>query len=102
MVGKQYLMTPGPTPVPPQGLAAAAKATGALVAVDPRPSRGAVPVATDEWERDAVVSGSQKALVTPPGLAFVRVSAAAQAAALEHEARSSYFEWRRILKAQAK
>ena len=83
-------------------LAAAAKATGALVAVDAISSLGAVPLETDEWELDAVVSGSQKALMTPPGLAFVSVSAAAQAAALEQEARSFYFDWRRILKAQSK
>ena len=60
-------------------LAAAAKATGPLVAVDAISSLGAVPLDTDEWELDAVVSGSQKALMTPPGLAFVSVSAAAQA-----------------------
>jgi aspartate aminotransferase-like enzyme len=83
-------------------LATAAKAAGALVAVDAISSLGAVQLETDEWELDAVVSGSQKALMTPPGLAFVSVSAAAQAAALEHEARSFYFDWRRILKAQSK
>src|SRR5919197_602756 len=83
-------------------LAAAAKAAGALVAVDAISSLGAVPLETDEWGLDAVVSGSQKALMTPPGLAFVSVSAAAQAAALEQEARSFYFDWRAILKAQAK
>ena len=40
--------------------------------------------------------------MTPPGLAFVSVSAAAQAAALEQEPRSFYFDWRALLKAQAK
>jgi aspartate aminotransferase-like enzyme len=83
-------------------LATAAKAAGALVAVDAISSLGAVPLETDEWGLDAVVSGSQKALMTPPGLAYVSVSAAAQAAALEQEARSFYFDWRAILKAQAK
>ena len=82
-------------------LAAVAKGAGALVAVDAISSLGAVPLETDEWELDAVVSGSQKALMTPPGLAFVAVSAAAQAAMREHAARSFYFDWRRILKAQA-
>src|SRR5438132_14057135 len=84
-----------------QSLAAAAKEAGALVAVDAISSLGAVPLETDEWELDAVVSGSQKALMTPPGLAFVAVSAAAQAAMREHAARSFYFDWPRILKAQA-
>ena len=82
-------------------LAAVAKEAGALVAVDAISSLGAVPLETDEWELDAVVSASQKALMTPPGLAFVSVSAAAQAATREQEARSFYFDWRPILKAQA-
>ena len=71
-------------------------------AVDAISSLGAVPLETDEWGLDAVVSGSQKALMTPPGLAFVSVSAAAQAAALEQEPRSFYFDWRAVLKAQAR
>jgi aspartate aminotransferase-like enzyme len=33
-----------------------------------------VPLETDEWGVDVVVSGSQKALMTPPGLALVSVS----------------------------
>src|SRR3712207_7400333 len=37
-------------------------------------SLGAVPLETDAWGLDAVVSGSQKALMTPPGLATVSVS----------------------------
>jgi aspartate aminotransferase-like enzyme len=39
--------------------------------------------------------------MTPPGLAFVSVTAAAQAAAREQEARSFYFDWGQILEAQA-
>jgi serine---pyruvate transaminase len=82
-------------------LAAVARDAGALVAVDAVSSVGAVPVETDEWGLDAVVSGSQKALMTPPGLAFVAVSAAAQAATNQRGPRSFYFDWGRILKAQA-
>src|SRR5918911_4955729 len=85
-----------------ESLAAVADEAGALVAVDAVSSLGAVPLETDAWGLDAVVSGSQKALMTPPGLAFVSVSAAAQAAALEQEPRSFYFDWRALLKAQAK
>ena len=83
-------------------LAAVAKSAGALVAVDAISSLGAVALETDEWELDAVVSASQKALMTPPGLACVSVSQAAQAAARGQDARSFYFDWGRILKAQAK
>src|SRR5215211_1448931 len=57
-----------------QALAAAAKDAGAIVAVDAISSLGALPLETDAWRLDVVVSGSQKALMTPPGLALVAVS----------------------------
>ena len=60
-----------------QALAAAAKEAGALVVVDAVSSLGAVPLEMDEWGLDVVISGSQKALMTPPGLATAAVSAAA-------------------------
>ena len=85
-----------------QALAAAAKDAGALVLVDAVSSLGAVPLETDEWGLDVVVSGSQKALMTPPGLGTVAVSAAA----LEHASRSTlpryYFDWERTRRAQGK
>jgi len=64
-----------------QALAAVAREAGALVVVDAVSSLGAVPLETDAWEIDVVVSGSQKALMTPPGFAFVSVSPAALEAA---------------------
>jgi aspartate aminotransferase-like enzyme len=82
-----------------QPLAAAAKEAGALVAVDAISSLGAVPLETDAWGLDAVVSGSQKALMTPPGLGLCAVSAGALEAAMP--SRSFYFDWRRTQKAQA-
>lgn len=36
-----------------------------------------IPLKTDEWGLDVVISGSQKAFMIPPGLAFVSVSARA-------------------------
>jgi aspartate aminotransferase-like enzyme len=59
-----------------------------------------VPVETDAWGLDAVVAGSQKALMCPPGLAFVGVSDAAMAAAEALPARGFYFDWRRTRTAQ--
>ncbi|MGZ4384698.1 MAG: pyridoxal-phosphate-dependent aminotransferase family protein, partial [Gaiellaceae bacterium] len=57
-------------------------------------SLGALPLETDAWGLDVVVSGSQKALMTPPGLATVSVSgAAAEAAAQEGRNPSCYFNW---------
>ena len=80
--------------------AAAAKARGALVAVDAISSLGAVPLETDEWGVDAAVSGSQKALMTPPGLALVAPSEAAMAAVERSTSPRFYFDWARIAKAQ--
>ena len=81
-------------------LAAVAKATGALVAVDAISSLGAVPLETDTWGIDAVASGSQKALMTPPGLAMVSVSELAWSS-LGPSPRF-YFDWEKTRKAQAR
>jgi serine---pyruvate transaminase len=82
-----------------RSLAAAANEAGALSVVDAISSLGAVPLETDEWGVDVVVSGSQKALMTPPGLAFASVSDRAAEAA---SSRVFYFDWERNRKAQAK
>ena len=47
---------------------------GVLSIVDAVSGLGACPLRTDEWGVDVVVAGSQKALMTPPGLGFVSVS----------------------------
>ena len=60
-----------------RALAAAAKDAGSIVVVDAVSSLGAVPCETDAWGLDVVVSGSQKALMSPPGLGLVAVSAGA-------------------------
>lgn len=46
----------------------------AIVGVDAVSSLGAIELRMDDWELDVVVTASQKALMTPPGLAFVAVS----------------------------
>jgi serine---pyruvate transaminase len=83
-----------------QALARAAREAGALVAVDAVSSLGAVPLETDGWGLDAVAAGSQKALMTPPGLGLCAVSEAAFAAA--GASASFYFDWKRTRAAQAK
>jgi serine---pyruvate transaminase len=83
-----------------QSLAAAAKDAGALVAVDAVSSLGALPLETDAWRLDAVASGSQKALMTPPGLALVAVSEAAYEAAARATSPRFYVDWERTRKAQ--
>jgi aspartate aminotransferase-like enzyme len=82
-----------------QAIAAVAKDAGALVVVDAVSSLGALPCETDAWGLDVVVSGSQKALMTPPGLGLCAVSAAALAAT--GSAPRFYFDWERTRKAQA-
>jgi len=85
-----------------QALAAVAKDAGALVVVDAVSSLGAVPLEPDAWGLDVVVSGSQKALMCPPGLAFASVSPAALAAAARATSPRYVLDWERTRKAQAK
>ena len=83
-----------------QALAAVAKEAGALVVVDAVSSLGAVPLEQDDWGLDVVVSGSQKALMTPPGLATASVSPAAWEQVARATLPSFYFDWERTRKAQ--
>ncbi|WP_457911928.1 pyridoxal-phosphate-dependent aminotransferase family protein [Hydrogenibacillus schlegelii] len=52
----------------------------ALLVVDAVSSLGGTPVEMDVWGVDAVASGSQKALMAPPGLALVALGERARAA----------------------
>ena len=85
-----------------QALASVARQAGALVVIDAVSSLGAVPLETDAWDIDVVVSGSQKALMCPPGLAFASVSSAARAAASHAAAPRYVLDWERTRKAQTK
>jgi serine---pyruvate transaminase len=79
-----------------QGLKAAI-GDGVLV-VDAISSLGAVPLDTDAWGIDVVVGGSQKALMSPPGLAMASV--AERLWETLPPPRSFYFDWARARKAQ--
>jgi aspartate aminotransferase-like enzyme len=81
-----------------RALAAAAKKAGSLVVVDAVSSLGAVPCETDAWGLDVVVSGSQKALMSPPGLGLAAVNEAALAAT--GSSPRFYFDWERTRKGQ--
>ncbi len=70
----------------------------AVLVVDAVSSLGAVPLETDAWSVDVVVSGSQKALMCPPGLAMA--SAAEPLWDQLPPSRSFYFDWRATRKAQ--
>ncbi|MFH0795405.1 MAG: aminotransferase class V-fold PLP-dependent enzyme, partial [bacterium] len=58
-------------------IAPVVKEHGALFIVDAVSALGAEVLKTDEWKIDVVVTGSQKALMLPPGLAFAALSGAA-------------------------
>jgi aspartate aminotransferase-like enzyme len=72
----------------------------ATLIVDAISSLGAVPLETDAWGMDVVVSGSQKALMAPPGLATVSVPEHVLGRA--KPSRSFYFDWQTNKKAQDK
>lgn len=57
-----------------KAIAAEVAKTDALLIVDAITALGVLPLETDEWKIDIVASGSQKALMLPPGLATVSVS----------------------------
>ncbi len=86
---------------PVDELAKRAAEAGALSVVDAISSLGAVPLETDQWGIDVVVAGSQKALMTPPGLATTCVSERAWAASEGATSPRFYFDWARTRKAQA-
>ncbi|MEA2402325.1 MAG: serine---pyruvate transaminase, partial [Thermoleophilaceae bacterium] len=73
---------------------------GALIAVDAVSAIGAIPLPQDEWGVDVVVSGSQKALMAPPGLGFASASESALERAAATPGRRFYFDWGRTVKGQ--
>ncbi len=84
-----------------QSIALAAREASALTVVDAVSSLGAIPLETDAWGIDVVVSGSQKALMTPPGLAFATASESALSAAKAATSPRFSLDWQRALKSQA-
>ena len=73
---------------------------GVLLVVDGITSVGVFEQKMDEWGVDALVTGSQKALMLPPGLAMIALSDQALARTRECRARRYYFDLLRELKAQ--
>lgn len=75
--------------------------TDALLAVDGISGLGAMECKMDAWNLDVVVTGSQKALMMPPGLAFVSASAKAWKKIEQTPVRSFYLDLRRYKKSLA-
>jgi aspartate aminotransferase-like enzyme len=80
-----------------EALASACRRAGALCVVDAISSLGAVPLETDAWGIDVVVTGSQKALMCPPGLGFISISERARAKAASATMPRFYWDWERAI-----
>jgi aspartate aminotransferase-like enzyme len=78
------------------------KNTNALHIVDGISGVGAVECRTDDWGIDMLVVGSQKALMVPPGLAYISVSAKAWKKVDATKRGRYYFDLRKHKKATEK
>ena len=65
----------------------------ALLMVDCVASLGCMPFEMDAWGIDVAMAGSQKGLMTPPGLAFVAANDKAHAAHQKADLRTRYWDW---------
>src|SRR3954465_12150542 len=76
-------------------LGQAIKAAGhnALLMVDVVASLGCMPFEMDAWGVDVAMSGSQKGLMTPPGLSFTAAGPRAREAHHKAGMRSPYWDW---------
>ena len=73
-----------------------------LVVVDAITALGVYDLKVEEWDLDAVITGSQKALMLPPGLAFAWLSERAWRAAAESASPRYYFDLEIERKSQMK
>ena len=65
----------------------------ALLMVDCVASLGCMPFEMDAWGVDVAMCGSQKGLMTPPGLAFVAANERAHAVHQKADLRTRYWDW---------
>jgi aspartate aminotransferase-like enzyme len=75
---------------------------GRMIVVDAISALGVHDLPMDDWGLDAVVSGSQKAWMLPPGLAFVALSTRAQDAVERSTQPRYYFDLRKELAGQSR
>jgi alanine-glyoxylate transaminase/serine-glyoxylate transaminase/serine-pyruvate transaminase len=78
--------------IPAMRAAIDAAGHGALFMVDCIACLGSVPFEFDAWNVDVLVAGSQKGLMTPPGIAFVWMSDRAWAG--QGDLVTSYWDWK--------
>lgn len=65
----------------------------ALLMVDAVASLGCMPFEMDAWGVDVAMAGSQKGLMTPPGLGFVAANNRAREAHKKASLRTPYWDW---------
>jgi alanine-glyoxylate transaminase/serine-glyoxylate transaminase/serine-pyruvate transaminase len=75
------------------GEAIRAAGHSALLMVDTVASLGCVPFEMDAWGVDVAMAGSQKGLMTPPGLSFTAAGARAREAHKKASMRTPYWDW---------
>ena len=78
-----------------EAIGKAIKSTGhpALFMVDTVASLGCMPFEMDQWGIDVAMSGSQKGLMTPPGLGFVAANDRAWDVHKRANLRTPYWDW---------
>jgi alanine-glyoxylate transaminase/serine-glyoxylate transaminase/serine-pyruvate transaminase len=78
-----------------KAIAEAIRAAGhdALLMVDTVASLGCMPFEMDEWGVDVAMAGSQKGLMTPPGLGFTAAGPRAREAHRKAGMRTPYWDW---------
>lgn len=85
-----------------EAVAKVVKATGALLMVDAVSSLGCVNLETDNWGVDVVCTGSQKALMLPPGMGLMSVSPAAWEVHKSATMPRFYWDWTNAMNYQRK
>lgn len=79
-----------------------AKREGTICVVDAISALGALNLPMDDWGIDVLLSGSQKALMLPPGLAFAAASDKAWKLSESADLPRFYFNWKKEREMQAK
>jgi alanine-glyoxylate transaminase/serine-glyoxylate transaminase/serine-pyruvate transaminase len=79
--------------IPAIGQAIRAARHDALFMVDAVASLGCMPFNMDAWGVDVAISGSQKGMMAPPGLAFVAANARAREVHKTAGLRTPYWDW---------
>ena len=87
---------------PVKEIAALTHDTETLLVVDGITAVGATDIPMDDWGIDVLITGSQKALMLPPGLGFVALSAKAWQHTEQAQLPRFYFDLQKERKEQAK